>query len=322
MFYSQENKLLNKQNEIMQFWQTQICQGILNTQDANLAYAYALPKVEENTLFTIVICSGRIESLLKYKELIWEFNKNNIAVFILDHRGQGLSSRALKNSHIGHIDSFDQYSADFNQFNLQVVNKVNHKTKFLLAHSMGCVIACDYLNNYAHSFEKVVLCSPMFGINTGNIPLWLAKMLALILDKLGLGGGYAPGQSNYQITSFIDNELTQSETRYQIFTDCYQSTEQIKLGGTSISWLNAAFNAMKKAMEHPIKLPCLILQAQADTIVSNRAQTSLHKKMPLSQLEILENGKHELLCETDIIRQKTMSLIYQFCDFDTTDKGS
>jgi lysophospholipase len=77
---------------------------------------------------------------------------------------------------------------------------------------------------------------------------------------------------------------------------------------------------MANVFTQPIEIPNLILQAQADTIVCNQAQTLVHNKMPLSKLVILENGKHELLCETDEIRLKTLLLIYQFCG--NTDKGS
>lgn len=317
MFYSRESELVSNQKTIESFWQNKVQQKLLPTSGANLAFAYVIP---EQVRYTIVISSGRIECLLKYKELIWEFYNNNIAVFILDHRGQGLSERTLKNAHIGHIKDFSQYSTDFNQFNLQVVDKYSKGKKILLAHSMGSAIAHNYLNEYKHSFEKAIFCAPMFGINTGNIPLWLAKFLAVSLHKLGFGERYAPGQSNYQAKDFNDNELTQSKARYQVFTDCYQNNESIKLGGTSIAWLNGAFKSMTKALNKPIDIPSLILQAQADTIVCNQAQTLVHNKMPLSKLVILENGKHELLCETDDIRQKTLSLIYEFCD--KTDNGS
>jgi len=317
MFYSKESNLLDNQTEIETFWRDQVHQNSLNIFDANLAYAYVIP---EESKYSIVISSGRIESLLKYKELIWEFYKNNIAVFILDHRGQGLSERTLENPQIGHINNFSQYTADFNQFNLQVVDKLAKGKKFILAHSMGSAIAHNYLNEYKHSFNKVIFCAPMFGINTGSIPIWLAKSLALCLYKLGVGQKYAPGQTNYQTKDFSENELTQSKIRYQIFTECYQKNEKIKLGGTSIAWLRSAFNSMSKVLSKPIDIPSLILQAQADTIVCNQAQTLAHNKMPLSKLVILKNGKHELLCEVDDIREKALSFVYEFCE--TTDKGS
>ena len=317
MFYSKENELKSNQVTIEKFWQTQVLQEKFVNCDTNLAYAYCIPKQAK---YSIVISSGRIETLLKYKELIWEFYNNNIAVFILDHRGQGLSERALKNTHIGHINDFSQYTDDFNQFNLQVVDKHIQGDKFLLAHSMGSAIAHNYLTQYQHTFKKAIFCAPMFGINTGNVPVWLAKVLAITLNKLGLGEKYAPGQSNYQAKDFNENELTQSQSRYQLFTECYQNNDKVKLGGTSIAWLNSAFKSMAKIMNQVLTIPSLILQAECDTIVCNQAQTLAHNKMPLSNLVILKSGKHELLCETDEIRQETLSLIYEFCG--KTDKGS
>ena len=70
MFISQENNLLEHQKAIEAFWQQQVVQSTLCCDDYKLQYAYVIP---EKATRAVVISSGRIERLLKYKDI--EINK-------------------------------------------------------------------------------------------------------------------------------------------------------------------------------------------------------------------------------------------------------
>ncbi|WP_370661027.1 serine aminopeptidase domain-containing protein [Psychrosphaera algicola] len=48
-------------------------------------------------------------------------------VFIIDHQGQGLSSRILRNSHKGYVQNFDDYIIDLNTFVEGVVQGITCK---------------------------------------------------------------------------------------------------------------------------------------------------------------------------------------------------
>ena len=98
---------------LMIFIKTTLVKAYLNTPNGQLFYAHAQP---DKAHVAIVISSGRIEGLDKYKELLWELYTNNFAVFIVDHQGQGRSYRYLKNKHKGYVNNFGDYSADLNLF--------------------------------------------------------------------------------------------------------------------------------------------------------------------------------------------------------------
>ena len=119
MFYSDEAHLTINAKQINAFFNQQLKQDFLSTEHGTLYYGFAIP---EQAKKAIVISSGRIESLFKYKELLWEFYQNGYAVFIVDHQGQGRSYRHLKNAHKGHVTRFTDYADDFAIFNEQVVN--------------------------------------------------------------------------------------------------------------------------------------------------------------------------------------------------------
>jgi lysophospholipase len=80
----------------------------------------------------IVISSGRTESFLKYREVVFDLWQAGYSVSIMDHRGQGLSERILKapkgadadtsraTHEIGYVDRFDDYVDDLKSFVDQV----------------------------------------------------------------------------------------------------------------------------------------------------------------------------------------------------------
>src|ERR1700676_160389 len=61
---------------------------------------------------TVVIATGRsefCETYLDCADALWPLNYNTV---IFDWRGQGLSTRALRDPQKGHIDSYDEYIRD------------------------------------------------------------------------------------------------------------------------------------------------------------------------------------------------------------------
>lgn len=314
-FISNEKALaqLNQRQTVEDFMST----GSLKLPFASIAYAYCIP---ENAKAAIVISNGRIESYLKYQELLWELNQNHFAVFILDHPGQGLSSRFLADHHKGYIKHFQDYVDCFDAFNHHIVDKHWHGKKYLLAHSMGAAIAQLYLATKQHRFDKAVMSAPMFGINPGNTPLWLAKTLLHSMAFLNLKKSYFLQQKPYIAKPFENNSLTQSETRYQVFRKLYQTVPTLQLGGVTVNWLKEALLAIKKIKTVSHHTPTLVLQAGQDDIVCNTAQNEIVQQTATMSLKCYPQAKHELLFEKDTIRHQMMTDIYQFLT--TTDIGS
>ena len=319
MFYSDESQLGDNQASIEAFWQQKVTAGSLTFSEIELANAYVLAP---NATQAVVISSGRIECFLKYKELIWELYNNDYAVFIVDHPGQGLSSRQLNNSHKGFIEDFAVYVDAFAYFIEKVVNPCWSGPKIMLAHSMGSAIAALYLKTNAQAFQKAIFCAPMFGIHLGAPPQWLAEGLVNTLYALGLKTTYLPGQSNYNPKPFDQNQLTGSEVRYQHFRALYHTVPELQLGGVTIAWLKAAFTATKEIANTTLDLEILLLQAADDEIVDNQAQNIWVTRQTHTTLVCFEAAKHELLCEQDKVRRPVMSHIYDFLAARTTDSGS
>ena len=61
---------------------------------------------------TVLVCTGRSEFIEKYFDVVRDLLGRGFAVVAFDWRGQGLSTRALRNRRKGHVGDFSEYHAD------------------------------------------------------------------------------------------------------------------------------------------------------------------------------------------------------------------
>ncbi|MBQ4798517.1 alpha/beta fold hydrolase [Pseudoalteromonas sp. MMG006] len=310
MFYSSEAQLESNQEAINVFYTSHLTKSYLDTPAGKLFYAYAIP---DNAATAVVISTGRVEGLEKYKELIWELYCNNFAVFIMDHQGQGRSYRHLKNKHKGFVKHYNNYSSDLNNFDQQIVSKHWQGKKIMLAHSMGSAIAIDYLAKFENSYKGVFLSAPMFDIFTKDVPKIPTQFIVKLATLLGLHSFYAFGQGNYNPIPFAENVLTSSEERYTYFRQTYKLEPNIQLGGVTFGWLAATIAFLKSIDNLNVSIPLFIASAASDTVVNNKAQYSFAKRHAHATIESFEDAKHELLFERDEIRKPLLTNFYQFC---------
>jgi lysophospholipase len=272
----------------------------------------------------IVIANGRTESFVKYPELAYDLGRRGYSVYILDHRGQGLSGRMLPDRQIGHVELFDDYVQDFNTFVRGVVAKRGHKRLLLLAHSMGGAIASLYLERYPGDFAKAALSSPMLEPATpGLLPTTLAcgdakDMLGRITGSLN---HYAVTKGPYDDheTFKTDNAYTHSERRYARERKAYADNPDAKLGGPSKKWAVEACEAGAAARKNAgrITVPVLLVSAGADTVVTATGQKEFCDTLNAAHpghctLVRIDGGKHELFIESDEFRVPALTTILQF----------
>ena len=71
---------------------------------------------------------------------------------------------------------------------------------------------------------------------------------------------------------------------------------------------------MWKVEQHAqqITLPALVFGAGEDTVVDNKRQQRVVANMPDAEYILVEAARHEILIETDTIRQPVMKRIFDF----------
>ncbi len=193
---------------------------------------------------------------------------------------------------------------------------------------MGGAISARYLQDFPDSIQAAVLSSPMLGFNGGGIPdaiaLSVIKTTAQINQWFDDTPWYFFGHKDFSHADFAENPLMHSAVRYQIFTELYQSTPDIQLGGVTTQWLTESLKALEKLFANNNKLstPTLVLQAGDDKIISNQAQNdfcqqlhSLHpKSCPDGKPLVIEGAYHELFFESDVYRNQALTAAVNWFD--------
>lgn len=301
--FSSEHRLTTPEQQI--FWRT-VVQGTLTAADG-ITLAYMVAR-HPHARASIVLSSGRVESYLKYQELVFDLYQQGYSVFAIDHRGQGLSGRMTANPHQGYVGRFNDYVEDFSMFMLQVVLKHATGPLHLLGHSMGGAIGTLYLQQFPGVFSTAAFSAPMYGIKL-PMPKGFIRWLANKLDSSlrGVEPNYVLGGGDYQAVSFEDNELTHSEMRYQAYRKLYAEQPQLQLGSPTNHWLTEALAAADACVLAASKIdtPILILQASEDRIVDNAAQQRAVSSC--GQLLVIEGAAHELFIEKDVFREPALN---------------
>lgn len=295
------------------FW-LGVIQSHFSTPDGiSIAYAY-IQHPDNNK--AIVISNGRVESYIKYKELMFDLYQQGFSVYALDHRGQGLSDRLTHKPHQGYVDKFSDYTDDLSQFMNEIVIPKKHSELFMLAHSMGCTIATDYIHQNPSLFTAAIFSAPMLGIKlpfATNLVRWLANKF----DNSHIADGkvhsrYVLGGGAYQAVAFKRNQLTHSKPRYQQYRRLFDATPKAQLGSPTNRWLLEAMAAAQRCIAYAknSQTPILILQAEKDSIVCNEAQnlalsSHCHKV-------VIEGAFHEVFIETDNMRNIALSYTLDF----------
>ncbi|MEI6859424.1 MAG: alpha/beta fold hydrolase [Shewanella sp.] len=296
-------------NEQQTFW-SGVTESVINTDD-NVSLAYMFIE-HPNRAQAIVISNGRIESYLKYKELIFDFYNQGYSVFALDHRGQGLSTRTTANPHHGHIEKFSTYIDDFAFFIDSVIAPKQYQALYLVGHSMGGTIGTLYMDKYPNTFKAAVFSAPMYGI---NLPIscrfirWLTDLLA---TRKGAEPNYVLAGKDYHADVFTKNDLTKSQSRYEDYRKLYQQQPELQLGSPTNRWLvesiDAGIRSIQAAKE--TKIPILILQADEDTVVDNLSQ--YHAVGGLCELTNIPKCRHEVFMEQDQPRNFAIEKLITF----------
>ncbi|MCA2015416.1 alpha/beta fold hydrolase [Vibrio tritonius] len=314
--FTQEDQFLARMNsEVADLWQ-QRNEGFYRAFDKKKVYWCSL--TNPNHTKAIVMVNGRIESTWKYQELFFDLYQNGYDIYSFDHRGQGLSQRLIDNIEMGHVGEFNDYITDLIAL-LELFDLEKYQQRFLLGHSMGGAIATRYVQmTPQHPFHALAVTAPMFGV---NMP-WQLRPIAIPLTHVMTATSstpkYAPGFAGYYAKPFDINPLTHSEVRYQWFRKLYEERPELKLGGPSTRWVWQGLIAAKQCLQltRQVKLPTLVVQAEADTIVDNKAQTRFITKLAKTNtqchIELIHGAKHELMFESDQYRNQVLTSILDF----------
>jgi len=311
---TEQELLMGAQSKIDIHYERGIDGYFKGAQKIKIHYRLFRVKAEKGA---IVLVNGRTESILKYKEFIYDMNRNGYSIYAIDHRGQGESGRMTQDSQLGHVNAFENYVLDLHTFVHKIVKAKKSQHLFILGHSMGGAVTTRYIEQYPHDFEAAILNSPMLEANlfTQTTTKLLCKVMALKEDTLE----YAPGTDSYDESSnsYKENGLTHSRIRFAQMHKMFQEYPETKLGGPSVGWIQNACVTSEKIMAdaREIKIPLLLLRGTKDEIVNPEAEDLLCSSLDeqCHGYEI-KGAWHELLIERDLYRDEAMRAILTYLD--------
>lgn len=267
----------------------------------------------------VLLVCGRVESCIKYDELSDELVQLGFAVYRFDHRGQGLSGRLLTDHHKGHIDSYAAAVADLAQICASI--RPHHRQLFLLAHSMGaCISALLLQKTTAPEISAAAFCAPMVRLQSGKLPHWLAWLLVnlqhglcQLSPRLRRDPPYFRQGGPYRERPFIDNHISHSAVRYQLFRATMAANPKAQLGDPTLAWVARSFRAAAAALANAkhMRTPLLVLAAGEDQLIDNKSIERFSQQAGGRYL-CIHGARHELLFETDNLRQPALTAILDF----------
>ncbi len=254
---------------------------------------------------SIVFSPGRTEYFEKYLELAREMTKQGYAFAVLDHRGQGMSARPLKDPLKGHVTNFRRYADDLEDM-IAALGKRLPGPLFLAGHSMGGLIAADLARRHSIDFAGLILCAPMFGFKAGGAGM---NGLIRMANALGFGKKSPPGVDGGGAQSpNAQDTLTSDAARFARDQERNAQNQDIHLGPPTFGWLKAALNLQKNMFGRTgyrtISIPVYLASAGEEALVSNSAIRKAFKQMPNAVYENIPGARHEIIQEVDAYRKR------------------
>lgn len=267
----------------------------------------------------IMLLQGRAEFIEKYYETINDFLDRGYAVMTFDWRGQGLSDRGPQGRVIDHLENFTQRIDDLEYIRQRYFDGKLKAPYYAVGHSMGGHILLRHLLRHPLAFERYVALAPMLGIAPGPIPEWVLRFLTRIAVKWGLGARYMLTQKAMRDVAereIAGRRLTRDKSRLHDTYVALEANPELHLGGVSFGWMKAVFRScdllQEQAANNQKKMPLLVFLAEDELLVDNAKATDFIKALPAQEYVMVEDARHELLKETDDVRQAVFGKIIRF----------
>lgn len=237
----------------------------------------------------VALLHGYGEHAGRYAHFAEALNARGITVVGVDLRGHGKSKGAR-----GHVDAFQQFYSDVKL----VVNRAKELSGgapvALFAHSMGALLALDWLlAGNGKDLAAVALSSPFLGIALKVNPVkeGLGRVMSRLIPTLSLPSGLkgADACRDPKMQELYDSDtLNNKNATARWFTEAMKAIDRVQARGGEL------------------KLPLMILYGGSDRIASADATDELAKKLtaPDRLVERLDGYYHELVNEPPEERAK------------------
>jgi alpha-beta hydrolase superfamily lysophospholipase len=248
---------------------------------------------ETKILGSVAIIHGYGEHIGRYDHVGKALAARGFMVRGVDLRGHGQSAGGR-----GHIQRFDEYLDDLHA----LLQRCVERPQFLIAHSMGALVAAEYLLKHgAGELSGVVLSSPYYGLKlkVPAIKIAAGRLFSRLVPSLAL----ATGLSGSQVTR--DPELAR-----------LYDTDPLNNKKATVRWFTEASAAQEHLAAHAseIRVPVLLMAGEADQVADAAVSRAVVEKFTSADktISMLEGQYHEVFNEPSEIRKQNLDAL---CDW-------
>ena len=283
--------------------------GYVTTPDGfDIRYAMFRSPVRPNK-GSVILLQGRNECVEKYLETIDDLMKLGFDVCTFDWRGQGRSTRFLADARRGYVDDFGQYVTDLDCVFTEAFLAETRSPFYLLAHSMGALVALLAAPIMSNRIERMVLSAPFLGVPAEGMPGPALAGVTATLRYLGLGRLYlGAGPAGITALDLATYKLTTDARRFARNRAILDPERGLGLGAPTVGWMSAAFAAFGRVRDPMhmlrIQVPTLMVVAGADRVVSIPAIEDYAQRLRSATLIKITGARHELMQEADLFREQ------------------
>lgn len=292
--------------------------NFINPETDHYIHYNFLPASKDNYKANIVVLPGLSEFGEKYIETARFFHEQGYGFYVIDWAYQGRSSRFKNNHHKRHSDG---YESDISDLNYLIKNIIpSDKPLHLLAHSMGGNIGLRYILKHPNIIKSASFSAPMLGIKDLKYTGWLIKPILGTLCFLS--NKYIPGGKDWHEAARKSNGediFSHDPIRDQIHNKWCLTNPELQIGNPTFKWIYESLKSIsllkKKETLKKITTPILLSIAEKEVLVDNDSIKKAAEYLPNAQCSLLKKARHEILMETDDIRNefldKTLNLFNQ-----------
>jgi len=226
----------------------------------------------------VLIIHGYADHGGRYREPARYLAQSGFAVTALDLRGHGRSEGQR-----GYVEHFEDYHADLTA---ALGTLDSGRPRFLLAHSMGALVAFDFIARAHPSLAGLVVTNPYLALTTNppQTKLALGKVAARLLPRLSLSSGLLP----------------ESMSRDPACVEAYRS-DPLVFKTANAAWFRESNLAMARVRAlRSLSLPLFYAFSMGDSVAHGGVKETFVRQLACLDKTVVERaGLHELLNETD-----------------------
>lgn len=263
----------------------------------------------------VVALPGLSEFGEKYFELAHDMLARNLAFWVIDWAGQGMSDRYIKGSQKRHSTSYNDDLDDLHQWigdyikPASVHPDVGRIARVMLGHSMGAHLGIRHMQAHPDSVLAAAFSAPLINIKAvETLPSFMAAGLSYALTPVHKKYIDAHrGDWDGKDRANPGNDIFSSDpVRDQVHHLWQMKNPELQVGHATFGWVHESLKSCRALCKPSalarLKTPMLVGMAGADSLVSNRAIRKVLGARDHVTLLDLPGARHEIFMEQDGMR--------------------